>query len=92
MVADGDREKANQVRKDWVHKLGNLTLTGYNPQLSNKSLLDKQNKKNKQGKAIGLQNGLALNAVVAEATSWTQADIERRTDFLVEKALEIFKL
>ncbi|MEX2379612.1 MAG: HNH endonuclease family protein, partial [Vicingaceae bacterium] len=61
MIADGDKELAQQVRKDCVHKLGNLTLTGYNSQLSNMSLEKKQERKNNDGKYIGFKNGLSLN-------------------------------
>src|SRR5690606_32245268 len=61
MVADGDIEKAKQIRKSHVHKLGNLTLTGYNSQLSNMPLDKKQNRKSKDGKYIGFKNGLYLN-------------------------------
>jgi hypothetical protein len=30
------------VHHDWLHTLGNLTLTGYNPELSNKSFAEKE--------------------------------------------------
>jgi uncharacterized protein with ParB-like and HNH nuclease domain len=92
MIADGDKEKASQIRKDYVHKLGNLTLTGYNSQLSNMSLKDKQEKKNKDQKNIGFKNGLALNESLKDTPTWTKEDIEKRTDILVNKALEVFKL
>lgn len=92
MVGNGDREVAEKVRKNWVHKLGNLTLTGYNSQLSNMSLERKQNKKNKDGKEIGFKNGLVLNSELRQAKTWQKDDIKERTNFLVEKALEIFKL
>jgi len=61
-----DKKLASQIRKDCVHKLGNLTLTGYNSQLSNMSLDKKQNRKNKEDKYIGFKNGLILNEVIKE--------------------------
>jgi len=39
MIADGDREKAEKIQDEWVHCLGNLTLSGYNSKLSNQSYL-----------------------------------------------------
>jgi hypothetical protein len=39
MVAEGDKSKAREVRENWVHKLGNLTLTGYNSQLSKRQVV-----------------------------------------------------
>lgn len=92
MIADGDKELANQIRKSYVHKLGNLTLTGYNSNLSNLSLIKKQERKNNEGKYIGFKNGLMLNELVKDTSSWTKENIEQRTNELVEKAIEIFKL
>jgi uncharacterized protein with ParB-like and HNH nuclease domain len=31
-----------QVQEEWLHRLGNLTLTGYNPELSDRSFTDKR--------------------------------------------------
>ena len=92
MIAGGDKEKANQIRKDYVHKLGNLTLTGYNSNLSNLSLAKKQDRKNNEGKYIGFKNGLTLNESIKNAKVWTKENIEYRTKELVAKALKIFKL
>ena len=50
MIANGDKDLANQIRKEYVHKLGNLTLTGYNSNLGNLSLSKKQDRKNNEGK------------------------------------------
>jgi uncharacterized protein with ParB-like and HNH nuclease domain len=91
MIADGDRQLASQIRKDYVHKLGNLTLTGYNSQLSNLSLEKKQDRKNKDGRYIGFNNGLTINEAIKDISNWTKEDIEKRTEYLVKKALEIFQ-
>ena len=32
----------NAIKKKWLHTLTNLTLTGYNPELSNKAFKDKK--------------------------------------------------
>lgn len=92
MIADGDKKLAQQIRKDYVHKLGNLTLTGYNSQLSNMSLEKKQDRKNKDGKYIGFKNGLTINEEIKNTPKWTKEDIELRTERLVKNALEIFEL
>jgi uncharacterized protein with ParB-like and HNH nuclease domain len=91
MIADGNRQEANQIRKKYVHQLGNLTLTGYNSQLSNFSLEKKQNR-TKDGKYVGYKNGLGLNENVVTVNAWTKEQIDRRTQKLVNRALEIFKL
>lgn len=92
MIADGDREIAEDIRKEFVHKLGNLTLTGYNSQLSNASLDKKQNKKDKEGRNIGFNNGLFLNNTIQNISSWNKDQIIERTNTLVEKALNLFKI
>jgi len=91
MIANGDKELANQIRKNYVHKLGNLTLTGYNSNLSNLSLNKKQERKNNEGKFIGFKNGLTLNESVKDNDSWKTENIEQRTNELAEKAIAIFK-
>ena len=92
MIADGDKKLAQQIRKDYMHKLGNLTLTGYNSQLSNMSLEKKQERKNKDGKYIGFKNGLTINEEIKDVPKWTKDDIKQRTEQLVSRALEVFQL
>ncbi len=92
MIANDDVLLANQILKKCVHKLGNLTLTAYNSNLSNMSLVKKQERKNTEGKYIGFKNGLMLNEVVKDSPTWTENDIEDRTKDLVEKAIKIFEL
>lgn len=92
MVSNGDKEAAKQIRKDYVHKLGNLTLTGYNSNLSNLSLEKKQERKNSEGKYIGFKNGLTINESIRTTKTWTKEDIQARTKELVAKAIKIFKL
>lgn len=92
MVADGSKDTANQIREEVVHTLGNLTLTGYNSQLSDMPLIDKQDKKDKQGNYIGFKNGLVINEELKNTDTWKRENIESRTQKLVRKALEIFEL
>lgn len=92
MVADGDKMEAKRIKNEQVHKLGNLTLTGYNSQLSNMSLEKKQNRKSKDGKSIGFKNGLYLNEELKDIETWGESQIINRTKKLVDLALHIFKL
>lgn len=65
MIADGDEALAKEIQDEHVHRLGNLTMSVYNSNLSNKGLLKKQNQKltNSDGTTvnIGYLNGLYLN-------------------------------
>jgi len=90
MIADGDETKAKDLQKDWVHKLGNLTLTGYNSKLSNFSFEKKRDRKDKSGNHIGYRNGLYLNKELKDKDSWKINDIKVRTDILSNEAFKMF--
>lgn len=91
MIANGNENLANEYLTKYVHKIGNLTLTGYNPNLSNLSFEDKKNKQ-KDGKLIGFKNKLILNEDVVKENSWTINCIEKRTDKFVDFFLKEFAL
>jgi hypothetical protein len=92
MIADGDEAKAKEYREKHVHKLGNLTITGYNSKLGNKSFVEKRDRKDAAGKPVGYKNGLHLNAELREKDFWTVGDIGARTKALVEQALKLFSI
>lgn len=99
MIANGDRAKASALQDEWVHRLGNLTLSGYNSDLATASFEKKQKlakDKNVLGHKIniGYQNGLVLNSLqiktkqgkvsLAEAPQWNTEMISARTDLMVD--------
>ncbi|MBO2640771.1 DUF262 domain-containing protein [Shewanella algae] len=92
MLAGGDRELAEQYRQSHVHKLGNLTISGYNSTLGNKSFIEKRDRTNRDKRAVGYNNGLYLNQELAAADTWSVAQIEQRTAEMVDKALTLFSL
>ena len=92
MIADGDKNKAKEYLDQYAHKLGNLTMTGYNSTLSNLSFAKKRDRTDKQGKYVGYKNNLSINADLANKEKWTVEDIQQRTDKLVGQLLELFKL
>ncbi len=89
IAGEGNRELANEYRQKYVHTLGNLTITGYNSNLSNMSFEDKRDRK-KDGKDIGYRNGLYLNQDVVSEDRWTVDRITARTDKLVKTLLEMY--
>ena len=92
MVADGDKTLAKSLQEEYVHTLGNLTITGYNSNLSNMSFDRKKNRKSRDGsKDIGYRNGLYLNADVVNQDEWKIANIKERTNRLVNEILKLFK-
>ena len=91
MIAGGDRTLANEYLQQYVHKLGNLTMTGYNSTLSNMSFEQKRDRMNKdKTKFIGYKNGLEINAPIAKKDSWTVEDIKSRTEDLVKQVMQMF--
>ncbi|MCQ2244274.1 MAG: DUF262 domain-containing HNH endonuclease family protein [Bacteroidaceae bacterium] len=91
MIADGDRQLANRYLEEYTHKIGNLTITGYNSTLGNKSFEEKRDRKSKDGKRfIGYKNGLDINKEIAQKDSWTIDDIKNRTNALVEELLKVY--
>jgi len=75
--------------EDWAithelfcHTLGNLTLTAYNPELSNNTFEQKKEH---------LKNShLELNKYFQNKTSWRREDIEKRAEYLANIALQIW--
>ena len=92
MIANGDVAKAKEYQMEYVHTLGNLTITAYNSTLSNKGFTDKRDRKDSKGEYIGYKNNLNLNADLATKDTWTIEDIKTRTDKLIQQILKLFEL
>ena len=73
------------VQGTWLHRLGNLTLTAYNQELSDRPFLQKRDAKD------GFrQSPLRLNQFVKEQDEWTTEQMSRRGKELSESALRIW--
>ena len=91
MIADGDVDLAKQHRANYVHTIGNLTITGYNQNLSNMSFEQKRDRTSKdKTKEIGYKNGLYLNKDLVNQNAWTVDKIKNRTDSLVEILMDMY--
>lgn len=92
MIADGDKELAKQYLEEYTHKIGNLTITGYNSTLGNKSFEEKRDRKSKDGQRfIGYKNGLDINREIATKDKWTVDDIKTRTKTLVDELMKVYE-
>ena len=74
-----------EIQAKYLHTLGNLTLTGYNSEYS-----DKPFKEKKSMKGGFLQSPLTLNEKVREAEVWNESAILERAAFLSKRAIEIW--
>lgn len=88
----GGQEAAHDAHEQHVHRLGNLTLTGYNSSLGAKSFAEKRDRTDKEGRPVGYRNGLVLNLDLRDADTWGAPQIERRTEDLVGQVMELFPL
>lgn len=92
MIAGGDRQLANKYLEEYTHKIGNLTVTGYNSTLGNKSFEEKRDRKSKDGQRfIGYRNGLEINREIATKDEWTIEDIKTRTTALVDELMKVYE-
>ena len=77
---------AADIHGVWLHRLANLTLTGYNPNLSNKSFAEKRDAKEGGYKASGLK----MNQKIATQNSWSLVELEARNAEMLALAVEIW--
>ena len=92
MIAEGDENKAKEIQQTHVHKLGNLTISGFNSALGNKSFEEKRDRTDRQGRSVGYRNGLKLNEDLTNVETWSVDQIDTRTTKLVTQAIALFKL
>ncbi len=79
-------ENWRNTHEKYLHTIGNLTLTGYNPELSNSTFLEKQNMN-----GGFLDSPLRLNESLREVERWNEYVIVKRAEILSEKALNIWR-
>ena len=76
--------------EDLKDTLGNLTITAYNGNLSNRSYAEKLGLE-KEGKEIGFNSeNIKINKLLKDEIEWKSSNIETRGKWLVEKFLEGF--
>lgn len=79
-------EDWQEVHSLYLHSLGNLTITGYNAEMSNKSFVEKVN-----GESGFKHSHLKLNESIAQCDVWNKKAIQRRTNILTDIILKIWK-
>lgn len=71
-----------QVHALWLHTIGNLTLTGYNAELSNSDFTQKR--------SLFAASHIGLNDWFQKTAIWNDETIRRRAEALAERALAIW--
>jgi predicted transport protein len=76
-----------RIQKTYLHTLGNLTLTGYNSEYSDRPFLEKRNMKG--GFA---ESPLKLNKDVGNQEHWNEMTIKKRAEILAEQATMVWTI
>ncbi len=85
-------EEYNLIKENYLNTIGNLTLSGNNGKLSNKSFLDKK-VMNIDGKEQGyVFSRLWLNRDLKEKTKWDKSEIEARANTISERFIKIWEI
>jgi uncharacterized protein with ParB-like and HNH nuclease domain len=79
-------ESWKEIHEKYLHTIGNITLTGYNPELSNKPFKEKRD----------MEGGFAdspirLNQSLAKLEHWNENEILNRARTLVDLAVQIWE-
>lgn len=78
-------ENWKEIQKNYLHTLGNLTLTAYNSEMSDRSFEEKL-----EIKGGFKQSALRLNSYVVQQTTWNKDKIIERANLLSSLALKIW--
>jgi len=74
-----------RVQQQWLHTLGNLTLTGYNAEYSDRAFAEKRDMTG------GFkQSPLKLNVGLGQLDTWNEAAIQERAGRLADQALTVW--
>lgn len=75
-------DNAEEIHEKWLHKLGNLTITGYNSDMGNSSF-----EKKREGRHGFKKSGIRMNQDLALLDSWEEDEIEKRHRDLLDLAV-----
>ena len=74
-----------RIHEKYLHTLGNLTLTGYNPEYSNRSFREKRDMDG------GFKRSpLCVNDGLGDLDKWSEEAIQERADRLAEQAVRVW--
>lgn len=81
-----------RIQQTWLHTLGNLTLTGYNSEYSDRPFAYKRDQvTDKDGNPVGFAHSpLKLNLGLGKVAVWDEAAIKARADRLAADAAKVW--
>lgn len=75
-------EEWERIHDQWLHALGNLTLSGYNPELSNRPFAEKRE--------LLMESHVELNGYFEDLERWTEDNLRERNQDLAERVASIW--
>lgn len=73
--------EAEEIHSTWLHRLGNLTLTAYNSNMSNATFQEKRDAD------LGYKkSGLRMNQLIATKEHWGPEEMQERSDEMINTA------
>ncbi len=85
---DLGNDEFNLIKEKYLNTIGNLTLSGNNGKLGNKSFVDKRDLEDG-----GYRNSrLWLNQYLSKLEKWDISEIEKRNEMISERFLKIWKI
>ena len=79
-------KNVDNIHEEWLHRLGNLTVTLFNSKLSNKPFKEKRD----IAKFGYKSSSLILNKWIAQQEEWGESQIQERNEAMVQQALKIW--
>lgn len=76
-------EQASVIHNEWLHTIGNLTLSGYNPDMGNQPFDEKRK--------VLIDSHIELNRDIVACNMWNEDTIKARAAMLADRALTIWK-
>ena len=80
-------EDYEEIHETWLHRMANLTLTGYNSKYSNSAFIEKRDMKNGF-----IDSHLYMNNWIGQQNHWGLTELEARNQMLMQRALTIWPL
>lgn len=78
-----------RIQQTWLHTLGNLTLTAYNSEFSDRPFIEKRDMPNAPEKGLR-QSPLKLNQGLGVLETWNEATIKARAEKLAKVAVGVW--
>lgn len=76
-------KKATEIYEKYVHCIGNLTVTGYNSEMSNNSFEEK--------KKLYRESNIYISKALSKIDMWNEEEIVKRSEWLIKEICCIWK-